>query len=100
MNSLYSRLQSEKGKRITQICHFVRSVLLKDFPPEAFLQRPGVVQALLSLLAKKGNKEGESDGDCCAVLECLLELVKVLRGRVRVMLNPLVSGMKDRRSIG
>ena len=68
-------------------------VLLRDFPAELFLQRPAIVQALLSLLTEK-------DRDCCAVLECLVEIVRVVKKRVKVTINPLVSGMGDRKSVG
>ena len=89
-----SRLQTERGKRISDTCQFVCDVLVRDFPAELFLQRPAIVQALLSLLTEK-------DCDCCvAVLECLEEIVRVVRKRVKVMINPLVSGMGDRRSVG
>lgn len=71
----------------------MRDVLLCDFPVELFLQRPAIVQALLSLLTEKDN-------DYCAVLECLVEIVRVVRERVKVMINPLVSGMGDKICVG
>ena len=39
-----SRLQSPDIECINMTCTFVNEVLLKDFPPEIFLQRPAIVE--------------------------------------------------------
>ncbi|KAG8276486.1 hypothetical protein J6590_064648 [Homalodisca vitripennis] len=51
---------------VTHTCHFFSSVIIRDFPPEVFLQHPGVIRQLLRL-TKKSAPVNVAAVECLAV---------------------------------
>ncbi|XP_054263867.1 rotatin [Macrosteles quadrilineatus] len=62
---------SLSSSSVNQTCHFFVSVMLQDFPPQVFLQNPGVVYQLITLLRKPS-------ATICAAVECLAALTQLL----------------------
>lgn len=44
LSTTVSRLKSTDSECISITCTFINEVLLEDFPPEVFLQRPAVIE--------------------------------------------------------
>ena len=48
----FSRLQNSDESLVVSSCEFICEVLLQDFPPELFLQRPLIVKVIKFLVIK------------------------------------------------
>ncbi|XP_019849330.1 PREDICTED: uncharacterized protein LOC109580505 isoform X2 [Amphimedon queenslandica] len=86
LGSTLSRLQSGDRGCVTSTWGFIEEVLLNDFPPEVFLQRPDIVEHLLEKLKEDVHIR---TGDHTPPLSTLLSLVHKLTGRLEVQINPL-----------
>ncbi|KAL5467654.1 hypothetical protein EMCRGX_G031915 [Ephydatia muelleri] len=88
------RLQSLDYNKLYQCCNFIYEVLLQDYPPELFLQRPAIVHSLMSLTQHNLNHS-------IYVLElrCLQLLTSRLKVRLAACLQPALR-VSDRLTAG
>eukprot|EP00118_Oscarella_pearsei_P021604 m.243094 g.243094 ORF g.243094 m.243094 type:complete len:194 (+) comp40234_c0_seq1:183-764(+) len=52
LDSVFAQLHGLELDLLMKSCFFLRDVLFADFPPEVFLQRPRIIQALIKLISK------------------------------------------------
>ncbi|XP_040921403.1 rotatin isoform X2 [Toxotes jaculatrix] len=87
LSSSESSLRSNNPKLVRTTCDLLCDVIMKDFPPEIFLQRPSIVKNLLSLLRMNLGK-GEASYLHLQALSCLRQLCAGLRRRLRLHQDP------------
>uniref|UniRef100_A0A8C0WXA4 Rotatin n=1 Tax=Castor canadensis TaxID=51338 RepID=A0A8C0WXA4_CASCN len=95
LSSNESSLRSSNYTLIWNTCELLKDVIMQDFPAEIFLQRPKIVQSLLSLL----KLAFEGDGRHRLALQsvsCLQQLCMYLRNRLNFHRDPdFFSNKKD-----
>ncbi|XP_042664772.1 rotatin isoform X3 [Centrocercus urophasianus] len=82
-----SSLRSSNQSLIWSTCELLQDVIMQDFPAEIFLQRPKIVQSLLSLLNLAFGGDGRHRLALQAV-SCLQQLCIFLRGRLNFHRDP------------
>uniref|UniRef100_A0A667ZIX4 Rotatin n=1 Tax=Myripristis murdjan TaxID=586833 RepID=A0A667ZIX4_9TELE len=87
LSSNESSLRSNNPNLVRTTCELLRDVIMQDFPAEIFLQRPTIVQNLLSLL-RLSSGEGEASYLRLQALACLRQLCVGLRSRLRFHQDP------------
>ncbi|XP_053915106.1 rotatin isoform X2 [Cuculus canorus] len=94
LSSNESSLRSNKQSLIWNTCELLQDVIMQDFPAEIFLQRPKIVQSLLSLL----NLAFAGDGRHRLALQavsCLQQLCIFLRSRLNFHRDPNFSSTEQ-----
>lgn len=87
LSSNESSLRSNNPNLIRTTCELLHDVIMQDFPSEVFLQRPGIVKILLSLLSLGSGKD-ERNYLFFQALSCLRQLCVGLRRRLRCHQDP------------
>ncbi|XP_020781198.2 rotatin [Boleophthalmus pectinirostris] len=87
LSSNESSLTSSNPNLVRTTCELLRDVIMQDFPSEVFLQRPGIVKILLSLLSL-GSGKREKNFLYFQALSCLRQLCVGLRRRLRCHQDP------------
>uniref|UniRef100_A0A8C7YUW0 Rotatin n=1 Tax=Oryzias sinensis TaxID=183150 RepID=A0A8C7YUW0_9TELE len=87
LSSNESSLGSTNPNLVRTTCELLCDVIMQDFPAEIFLQRPGIVKNLLSLLRLSSCK-GEVNYLHSPALSCLRQLCVGLRRRLRFHQDP------------
>ncbi|KAI9523199.1 hypothetical protein NQZ68_029204 [Dissostichus eleginoides] len=87
LSSNESSLRSSNPTLVRTTCELLCDVIMQDFPAEIFLQRPSIVQNLLSLLRLVSGK-GVSRFLHLQALSCLRQLCVGLRRRLRFHQDP------------
>uniref|UniRef100_A0A8D3B3W6 Rotatin n=1 Tax=Scophthalmus maximus TaxID=52904 RepID=A0A8D3B3W6_SCOMX len=87
LSSNESSLRSNNPNMVRTTCDLLCDVIMQDFPPEIFLQRPSIVKSLLSLL-RVGSGKGEPRFLHSQALSCLRQLCAGLRRRLRFHQDP------------
>ncbi|XP_043395868.1 rotatin isoform X13 [Chelonia mydas] len=87
LSSNESSLRSNNHSLIWSTCELLQDVIMQDFPAEIFLQRPKIVQSLLSLLKLAFGKAGKHRLALQAV-SCLQQLCIFLRNRLNFHRDP------------
>lgn len=87
LSSNESSLRSSNHTLIWNTCELLKDVIMQDFPAEIFLQRPRVVQSLLSLLKPAFAGDGEHRL-ALQSLSCLQQLSVCLRNRLNFHRDP------------
>ncbi|XP_053570848.1 rotatin [Bombina bombina] len=82
-----SSLNSSNYNLIWRSCQLLRDVVMQDFPAEIFLQRPKIVQSLLSLLGLASESDGQQHLAFQSV-SCLHQLCMLLRHRLNFHRDP------------
>nr|KAF6472387.1 rotatin [Molossus molossus] len=94
LSSNESSLRSSNHTLIWNTCELLKDVIMQDFPAEIFLQRPKIVQSLLSLLKLAFGGEGTPHLALQSV-SCLQQLCVCLRGRLHFHRDPGFSCSKQ-----
>uniref|UniRef100_A0A8C3SN88 Rotatin n=1 Tax=Chelydra serpentina TaxID=8475 RepID=A0A8C3SN88_CHESE len=87
LSSNESSLRSNNHSLIWSTCELLRDVIMQDFPAEIFLQRPKIVQSLLSLQKLAFGKDGKHRLALQAV-SCLQQLCIFLKNRLNFHRDP------------
>uniref|UniRef100_A0A8D0GZR8 Rotatin N-terminal domain-containing protein n=1 Tax=Sphenodon punctatus TaxID=8508 RepID=A0A8D0GZR8_SPHPU len=87
LSSNESSLRSNSHSLIWNTCELLQDVIMQDFPAEIFLQRPKIVQSLLSLLKLAFGRDGQHHLALQAV-SCLYQLCIFLRIRLNFHRDP------------
>ncbi|OCT74574.1 rotatin isoform X2 [Xenopus laevis] len=87
LSSNESSLRSNSQSLIWRSCQLLQDVVMQDFPPEIFLQRPKIVQSLLSLLGLASEKDGQQHLASQSI-SCLSQLCTQLRNRFSFHRDP------------
>ncbi|XP_024436290.2 rotatin [Desmodus rotundus] len=87
LSSNESSLRSSNHTLIWNTCELLKDVIMQDFPAEIFLQRPKIVQSLLSLL-KLASGAGAAPRLALQSLSCLQQLCVCLRSRLHFHRDP------------
>ncbi|XP_064363215.1 rotatin isoform X2 [Dromaius novaehollandiae] len=87
LSSNESSLRSNNHNLIWSTCELLQDVIMQDFPAEIFLQRPKIVQSLLSLLKLAFGGDGRHRLALQAV-SCLQQLCIFLRNRLNFHRDP------------
>ncbi|KAM9826967.1 rotatin [Neosynchiropus ocellatus] len=87
LSSNENSLRSSNPNLVWTTCELLCDVIMKDFPAEIFLQRPSIVQSLLSLL-RHGLENGEATYLHLQAISCLRQLCAGLRQRLRFHQDP------------
>ncbi|XP_074753873.1 rotatin isoform X1 [Athene noctua] len=87
LSSNESSLRSNNQSLIWSTCELLQDVIMQDFPAEIFLQRPKIVQSLLSLLNLAFGGDGRHRLALQAV-SCLQQLCIFLRSRLNFHRDP------------
>ncbi|XP_054840962.1 rotatin [Eublepharis macularius] len=87
LSSNESSLRSNNHRLIWNTCELLQDVIMQDFPAEIFLQRPKIVQNLLSLLTLAFGRDGQYRLALQAV-SCLQQLCVFLRNRLNFHRDP------------
>ncbi|XP_046304608.1 rotatin isoform X3 [Marmota monax] len=87
LSSNESSLRSSNQTLIWNTCELLKDVIMQDFPAEIFLQRPKIVQNLLSLLKLAFGGDGKHRLALQAV-SCLQQLCIYLRNRLNFHRDP------------
>ncbi|KAB1256170.1 Rotatin [Camelus dromedarius] len=87
LSSNESSLRSSNHTLIWNTCELLKDVIMQDFPAEIFLQRPKIVQSLLSLLKLAFGGDGKHRLALQAV-SCLQQLCVCLRNRLNFHRDP------------
>ncbi|XP_071593170.1 rotatin isoform X4 [Heliangelus exortis] len=90
LSSNESSLRSNNQSLIWSTCELLQDVIMQDFPAEIFLQRPKIVQSLLSLLNLAFGGDGRHRLALQAV-SCLKQLCVFLRSRLNFHRDPSFS---------
>ncbi|KAM6135084.1 LOW QUALITY PROTEIN: rotatin [Pterocles gutturalis] len=90
LSSNESSLRSNNQSLIWSTCELLQDVIMQDFPAEIFLQRPKIVQSLLSLLNLAFGGDGRHQLALQAV-SCLQQLCIFLRSRLNFHRDPSFS---------
>ncbi|GAB5579569.1 rotatin isoform X2 [Prionailurus iriomotensis] len=80
-------LRSSNHTLIWNTCELLKDVIMQDFPAEIFLQRPKIVQSLLSLLKLAFGGDGKHRLALQSV-SCLQQLCVYLRNRLNFHRDP------------
>uniref|UniRef100_A0A8C8LXY0 Rotatin N-terminal domain-containing protein n=1 Tax=Oncorhynchus tshawytscha TaxID=74940 RepID=A0A8C8LXY0_ONCTS len=94
LSSNESSLRSNNHNLVRTTCELLRDVIMQDFPAEIFLQRPSIVQNLLSILRLT---PGESEAGYLRLqaVACLQQLCVGLRKRLRFHRDPSFYSAKE-----
>uniref|UniRef100_A0A8C7PMN1 Rotatin n=1 Tax=Oncorhynchus mykiss TaxID=8022 RepID=A0A8C7PMN1_ONCMY len=94
LSSNESSLRSNNHNLVRTTCELLRDVIMQDFPAEIFLQRPSIVQNLLSILRLT---PGESEAGYLRLqaVACLQQLCVGLRRRLRFHRDPSFYSAKE-----
>ncbi|XP_042319434.1 rotatin isoform X2 [Sceloporus undulatus] len=87
LSSSESSLRSKSHRLIWNTCELLQDVIMQDFPAEIFLQRPKIVQSLLSLTTLALGRDGQYRLALQGVL-CLEQLCVFLRNRLNFHRDP------------
>uniref|UniRef100_A0A8C9I6A8 Rotatin n=1 Tax=Piliocolobus tephrosceles TaxID=591936 RepID=A0A8C9I6A8_9PRIM len=87
LSSNESSLRSSNHTVIWNTCELLKDVIMQDFPAEIFLQRPKIVQSLLSLLKLAFGGDGKHRLALQSV-SCLQQLCMYLRNRLNFHRDP------------
>ncbi|XP_060030017.1 rotatin isoform X2 [Erinaceus europaeus] len=87
LSSHESSLRSSNHALIWSTCELLKDVIMQDFPAEIFLQRPNIVQSLLSLLKLAFAGDGKHRLALQSV-SCLQQLCVYLRNRLNFHRDP------------
>ncbi|XP_030068547.1 rotatin [Microcaecilia unicolor] len=87
LSSNESSLRSSSNGLIWSTCELLKDVIMQDFPAEIFLQRPKIVQSLLSLLKLAFGRDGKHQLALQAV-SCLTQLCTNLKNRLNFHRDP------------
>ncbi|XP_041100372.1 rotatin isoform X3 [Polyodon spathula] len=87
LSSSESSLRSNNHSLVRRTCKLLQDVIMQDFPAEIFLQRPKIVQNLLSLLKLNTDRDSASYLTLQAV-SCLRQLCTNLRSRLSFHRDP------------
>ncbi|XP_010853349.1 PREDICTED: rotatin isoform X4 [Bison bison bison] len=87
LSSNESSLRSSNHTVIWNTCELLKDVIMQDFPAEIFLQRPKIVQSLLSLLKLAFGGDGKHRLALQSV-SCLQQLCMCLRNRLNFHRDP------------
>ncbi|KAF5919023.1 hypothetical protein HPG69_003658 [Diceros bicornis minor] len=87
LSSNESSLRSSNHILIWNTCELLKDVIMQDFPAEIFLQRPKIVQSLLSLLKLAFGGDGKHRLALQSV-SCLQQLCTYLRNRLNFHRDP------------
>nr|XP_008259681.2 rotatin isoform X1 [Oryctolagus cuniculus] len=87
LSSNESSLRSSNHTLIWNTCELLKDVIMQDFPAEIFLQRPKIVQSLLSLLKLAFGGDGKHRLALQSV-SCLQQLCVYLRNRLNFHRDP------------
>ncbi|XP_075441560.1 rotatin isoform X4 [Ascaphus truei] len=87
LSSNESSLRSNNHSLVWRSCQLLQDVVMQDFPAEIFLQRPKIVQSLLSLLRLASERDGEQHLAFQSV-SCLHQLCTLLRNRLNFHRDP------------
>ncbi|XP_042549459.1 rotatin isoform X1 [Dipodomys spectabilis] len=87
LSSNESSLRSSNHTLIWNTCELLKDVIMQDFPAEIFLQRPKIVQSLLSLLKLAFGGDGKHRLALQSV-SCLQQLCICLRNRLNFHRDP------------
>ncbi|XP_070193440.1 rotatin-like [Littorina saxatilis] len=80
-------LQSRDITMLTSACEFLSDVVFQDFPAEIFIQRPQIVNSLLSLVGL--GQSGDTRLVVCAA-RTLSDLCRCLQSRIRYYQDPVL----------
>ncbi|KAM6283410.1 rotatin isoform 2-T2 [Porphyrio hochstetteri] len=94
LSSNESSLRSNNQSLIWSTCELLQDVIIQDFPAEIFLQRPKIVQSLLSLLNLAFGGDGRQRLALQAV-SCLRQLCIFLRSRLNFHRDPSFSSAEQ-----
>ncbi|KAM7123256.1 rotatin isoform 2-T2 [Ciconia maguari] len=94
LSSNESSLRSNNQSLIWSTCELLQDVIMQDFPAEIFLQRPKIVQSLLSLLNLAFGGDGRHQLALQAV-SCLQQLCIFLRSRLNFHRDPSFSSTEQ-----
>ncbi|XP_071411005.1 rotatin isoform X2 [Pithys albifrons albifrons] len=94
LSSNESSLRSNNQSLIWSTCELLQDVIMQDFPAEIFLQRPKIVQSLLSLLNLAFGGDGRHRLTLQAV-SCLQQLCIFLRSRLNFHRDPSFSSTEQ-----
>uniref|UniRef100_A0A8C9MY58 Rotatin n=1 Tax=Serinus canaria TaxID=9135 RepID=A0A8C9MY58_SERCA len=94
LSSNESSLRSNNQSLIWSTCELLQDVIMQDFPAEIFLQRPKIVQSLLSLLNLAFGGDGRHQLALQAV-SCLQHLCIFLRSRLNFHRDPSFSSSEQ-----
>ncbi|XP_074002500.1 rotatin [Numenius arquata] len=94
LSSNESSLRSNNQSLIWSTCELLQDVIMQDFPAEIFLQRPKIVQSLLSLLNLAFGGDGRHRLALQAV-SCLQQLCIFLRIRLNFHRDPSFSSTEQ-----
>ncbi|KAM6373603.1 rotatin isoform 4-T4 [Alca torda] len=94
LSSNESSLRSNNQSLIWSTCELLQDVIMQDFPAEIFLQRPKIVQSLLSLLNLAFGGDGRHRLALQAV-SCLQQLCISLRIRLNFHRDPSFSSTEQ-----
>ncbi|NWJ02806.1 RTTN protein, partial [Crypturellus undulatus] len=87
LSSNESSLRSNNHSLIWNTCELLQDVIMQDFPAEIFLQRPNIVQSLLSLLKLAFGGDGRHRLALQSV-SCMRQLCLFLRNRLNFHRDP------------
>ncbi|XP_060630977.2 rotatin isoform X2 [Anolis sagrei] len=87
LSSSESSLRSKSHRLIWNTCELLQDVIMQDFPAEIFLQRPKIVQKLLSLTTLAIGSDGQYRLALQGIL-CLQQLCVFLRNRLNFHRDP------------
>ncbi|KAG8521177.1 Rotatin, partial [Galemys pyrenaicus] len=87
LSSNESSLRSSSHTLVWSTCELLRAVIMQDFPAEIFLQRPKIVQNLVSLLKLASGGSGQHRLALQA-MSCLQQLCTNLRNRLNFHRDP------------
>ncbi|XP_068860458.1 rotatin isoform X4 [Aphelocoma coerulescens] len=94
LSSNESSLRSNNQSLIWSTCELLQDVIMQDFPAEIFLQRPKIVQSLLSLLNLAFGGDGRHQLALQSV-SCLQQLCIFLRRRLNFHRDPSFSSSEQ-----
>ncbi|XP_074432646.1 rotatin isoform X1 [Larus michahellis] len=94
LSSNESSLRSNNQSLIWSTCELLQDVIMQDFPAEIFLQRPKIVQSLLSMLNLAFGGDGRHRLALQAV-SCLQQLCISLRIRLNFHRDPSFSSTEQ-----
>ncbi|XP_069476880.1 rotatin [Ambystoma mexicanum] len=87
LSSNESSIRSNNPRLIWNTCELLQDVIMQDFPAEIFLQRPKIVQSLLSLMKLAFGRD-EKHYLALEAVSCLSQLCTCLRNRLNFHRDP------------
>ncbi|KAG1686337.1 Rotatin [Nymphon striatum] len=85
LSSTINSLEKYKEGTIMQTCYFLIDVVLHDFPPEVFLQRPDTIRSLLNLMLMTTDMHPY---DILHIVKFFRILTTLLRDRMKYFMDP------------